>query len=203
MISLNSRGQTTDRLMMPSQLDRVRQAFLWPFTHRYAAPIWFVLRLYAGWIWLQFGINKLQSGWLTSDPIGGIFKYIAKGTLPVPFAPFRDLATWMLDAGITPYISHAMPFLELAVGLAFISGVLLVPAAIGGTLLVLNIILSGAGSFAFDMRMITINVLLIMAFRVSSLIGFERLAVRILTAAIRPLRTALAARSQPKNARRA
>jgi uncharacterized membrane protein YphA (DoxX/SURF4 family) len=202
MITLPRLSSTTDtgRLAARSPLARLAGIVTWPFTHRYASPIWLALRLYAAWIWFQFGMNKLQAGWLTGDPIGGIFKHVAGGELPVPWEPFRGLAAWMLEAGLTPHISHAMPFLELAVALAFASGVLVVPAAVGGILLLINIQLSGTGSLAFDLRMIVIHALLVLAFRVVGAIGFERLALRILAAAknvVRPARPAPALQPAP------
>src|SRR5688500_3378968 len=86
---------------------RALQAIRWPFTHRYAAPIWLALRLYLGWIWLQFSIGKFQGGWLTSDPIGGMLTSIAKGILPVPLPFYRSVAAALLDMVLSPLISHA------------------------------------------------------------------------------------------------
>jgi uncharacterized membrane protein YphA (DoxX/SURF4 family) len=157
---------------------QILQALHWPFTHRYAAPGWLALRLYLGWVWLQFSISKFQSGWLTSDPIGMLFTSIAKGSLPVPLPFYRDIAASLLGLGVSPLISHIMPFLELAVALAFLSGVLVTPAAVGAILLNTNIILSGIGILAFDGRIIVIQLLLIMARRVAGQIGLERLLMR-------------------------
>ena len=157
---------------------QIRQALYWPFTHRYTAAGWLALRLYLGWVWLQFSISKFQSGWLTSDPIGMLFTSIAKGSLPVPLPFYRDIAATLLSLGVSPLISHIMPFLELAVGLAFLSGVLVTPAAVGAILLNTNIILSGVGILAFDGRIIVLQMLLIMARRVAGQIGLERLLVR-------------------------
>ena len=50
------------------------------------------------------------------------------------------------------------------------------PASIGGILLVLNVILMGIGTLAFDGRVILIHVLLIAAYGSARVIGFERLA---------------------------
>jgi thiosulfate dehydrogenase [quinone] large subunit len=175
-------------------LERARTIVTWPFVNRYAAPIWLALRLYIGWIWLQFGIRKIETGWLTSDPMGGVLRQIAKGNLPVPWAPFRDFAAFLVDAGLTPYLSMSMPFMELAVGLAFLSGILVAPAAFGGALLLLNFILSGIGTLAFDGRLLLGHLLLLLAFRVAGLIGFERLALRALTLAAARLNIPLSAR---------
>ncbi len=154
-------------------LARSIHALRWPFTHRYAAPIWLALRLYLGWIWLQFGIDKLQAGWLTKDAIGPLLKLGAEGVLPLPLPIYGRVAALLLDLGVTPLISFAMPLLELAVALAFLSGVLVAPAAIGATLLNINIILSGIGQLAFDGRMIALQLLLLMAWPVAERIGLR------------------------------
>lgn len=154
-------------------LARSIHALRWPFTHRYAAPIWLALRLYLGWIWLQFGIDKLQAGWMTKDAIGPMLKLGVEGTLPLPLPIYGQVAAFLLGLGVTPLISFAMPLLELAVALAFLSGVLVVPAAIGAILLNLNIILSGIGQLAFDGRLIALQLLLILAWPVAERIGLR------------------------------
>jgi thiosulfate dehydrogenase (quinone) large subunit len=166
-----------------SPLARVRALAAWPFTNRYASPIWFALRLYLGWIFMQFGWRKLEAGWLTSDPMGTVIGQIAAGKLPVSFAPFRDFCAFLMDAGLTPYLSMSMPFMELAVGLSFFSGILVVPAAVGASILLVNFILSGIGTLAFEGRILLGLVLLMLAYRVVSVIGLQELTLRILGAA--------------------
>jgi thiosulfate dehydrogenase [quinone] large subunit len=154
----------------------------WPFVSRYASPLWLVLRLYLGWAWLQFSLGKFSSGWLISDPIGDMFKLIAASTLPVPLPFYRDVARMLLDAGVSPLISHTMPFLELAVALSFLSGVLVVPAAVGAILLNANILLSGIGVLTLDGRFIALQLLMIVAWRVVGLIGFQPVLARLFQA---------------------
>ncbi|HWQ15515.1 MAG TPA: hypothetical protein VNL77_22125 [Roseiflexaceae bacterium] len=178
MMPIHDRTNASPRAV--SLLGRARAIVTWPFTSRYTSPLWLALRLYIGWIWLQFGWRKIETGWLTADPMGDVLKQIAKGNLPVPWAPFRGFAAFLVDAGLTPLLSHSMPFMEIAVALSFISGILVVPAAIGGALLLVNFILSGIGTLAFDGRLLVGHVLLALAFPVVGLIGFERLALRVL-----------------------
>jgi len=160
----------------------------WPFTNRLSSPIWLALRLYIAWIWYQMSMGKFQAGWLTSDPVGQMFKLIEKGTIAVPLPFYRGVAGALLDAGISPIISHSMPFLEMAVALSLATGVLVPAAAVGAILLNINIILSGIGTPAFDGPIIASQVLFVMSYRVVGGIGFERLAQRILSAALRLVR---------------
>ena len=117
-----------------------------------------------------------------SDPIGAMFKLIAAGTLPVPLPFYQDIARMLLEAGVSPLISHAMPFLELAVALSFLSGVLVVPAAVGAILLNANILLSGIGALALDGQFIALQFLMIVAWRVVDLIGFQPLLASLFRA---------------------
>ena len=162
----------------------------WPFTHHLSSPIWLALRLYIAWIWFQMSMGKFQAGWLTSDPVGQMFKAIEKGTIAVPLPFYRGVAGALLDAGISPIISHSMPFLEMAVALSLATGVLVPVAAVGAILLNINIILSGIGTPAFDGPIIAAQVLFVMSYRVVGGIGFERLAQRILNAALHLVRPA-------------
>src|SRR5215213_3071190 len=162
----------------------------WPFTNRLSSPIWLALRLYIAWIWYQMSMGKFQAGWLTSDPVGQMFKAIEKGSIAVPLPFYRGVAGALLDAGVSPFISHSMPFLELAVALSLATGVLAPVAAVGAILLNINIVLSGIGTPAFDGPIIAAEVLFVMAYRVVGSIGFEQLARRILSAALNLVRPA-------------
>ena len=162
----------------------------WPFTNRLSSPIWLALRLYIAWIWFQMSMGKFQAGWLTSDPVGQMFKAIANGTIAVPLPFYRGVAGALLDAGVSPMISHSMPFLEMAVALSLATGVLVPAAAVGAILLNINIVLSGIGTPAFDGPIIAAEVLFVMSYRVVGGIGFERLARRMLSAALHLVRPA-------------
>jgi thiosulfate dehydrogenase (quinone) large subunit len=172
----------------PSMLGRLLTLVRAPFTHVYASPIWLAVRLYLGYMWFWMGVQKLQIGFLSSDPIGPILKAVADGTLKVPAEFFRPVAGLLVESGLTPLISFSMPFLEIAVALSFVTGVLVVPAAVGATLLNIIFVLSGIGHIKLDGRFIALQVLLILAFRIVGTIGLEKLATRILMAALVALR---------------
>jgi thiosulfate dehydrogenase (quinone) large subunit len=185
--------------MQPSILSRLVTLVRTPFTHVYASPIWLAVRLYLGYMWFWMGVQKLQIGFLSSDPIGPILKAVADGTLKVPAEFFRPVAGLLVDSGLTPLISFSMPFLEIAVALSFVTGVLVVPAAVGATLLNIIFVLSGIGQIRLDGRFIALQLLLILAYRIVGTIGFQKLATRMFLAALVALRikkaTPAAARS--------
>jgi uncharacterized membrane protein YphA (DoxX/SURF4 family) len=183
MISTSQQPSTTYTSNGTTLVQRVIGAIRWPFTNRLTSPLWLALRLYIAWIWFQMSISKFQAGWLTGDPIAALFKLIEKGTIAVPLPFYRGVAGALLDAGISPYLSHSMPFLEMAVALSLLTGVLVPAAAVGAILLNINIVLSGMGVPAFDGPIIAAEILFVMSYRVVGGIGFERLALRIVKAA--------------------
>jgi len=174
----HQRSSNDEPTTVPTLWARTRAMLRWPFTNRLASVLWLALRLCLGWIWLQFSLDKFQSGWLSRDPIGAIMQQIAKGTLLVPLAFYHDVARMLLGLGVTPLISHVMPFLELSVALAFLSGVLIVPAAIGSIVLNLNILLSGIGVLRLDGRFIVTEILFVLAWRIVGMIGVQQLLGR-------------------------
>src|SRR6266545_811760 len=175
IITPHQRSSNDEPTTVPTLWARTRAVLRWPFTNRFASLLWLALRLCLGWVWLQFSLDKFQSGWLTSDPIGAIMQQIAKGTLPVPLAFYRDVARTLLGLGVT---------------LAFLSGVLVVPAAIGSILLNVNILLSGIGVLKLDGRFVVTEVLFILAWRVVGMIGVQQLLGRRLRAVRHTLRPA-------------
>jgi thiosulfate dehydrogenase [quinone] large subunit len=160
----------------------------WPFTSRYTAPLWLALRLYIGWIFFQMGLNKMEAGWLNSDPTGDLLKLVANGKIPVPFEFYRGVADLLIGAGVTSVLSYTMPFMELAIALAFFSGVLTPLAAFGAILLNINFILAGIGQIGLDGPIIIANIMFILSYRVVGVIGFEKLALRILKVGVAKLR---------------
>jgi thiosulfate dehydrogenase [quinone] large subunit len=167
---------------------RLRAVARWPFTSSSASPIWLAVRLYLGYVWLTMGMDKIGSGFLTGDPIGQMLGFAGSGALPVPVEAYRPVARWLVELGVTPLLSHSMPFLEIAVALAFISGILVVPAAVGAVFLNLNFLLSGVGIVALDGRCIALQLLLILAFRVAGYIGVQRMAGLFLKRFVNALR---------------
>ncbi|HEX2080580.1 MAG TPA: hypothetical protein VHG08_22945 [Longimicrobium sp.] len=143
----------------------------WPFRSPLTSPVWLMLRIYLASIWLQFGVAKLRGGWLRGDALEALLKAVAEGQTPVPFPFYSRVAELLVATGMDGVLSILIPLAELAVATAFLSGVLLVPAAIGAILLNLNLILAGVASIHFDGRIIALQVLLLLAWRVAGYLG--------------------------------
>jgi len=168
---------------------QLRTIVCWPFGNRFASPIWLLVRLYLGYVWFTMGYSKLSAGFLTADPTGDMLKLVGDGLMPVPIEAYRPVARWLVDLGVTPLLSHSMPFLEMAVALAFISGILIAPAALGAIFLNANFLLSGVAITQLDIRCITLQLLLILAFQIAGYLGAQRIAMRVVRAGVGAIRT--------------
>lgn len=150
----------------------------WPFRSPLASPVWLALRVYLASVWLQFGIGKIRGGWLDGDALQGLLSAVAAGHTPAPFPAYARVAELLVATGMDSALSVLIPLAEVAVAAAFISGVLLVPAAIAATLLNLNLILSGIASIHFDGRIIAMQLMLLLAWRVAGYLGLGTLVAR-------------------------
>lgn len=150
----------------------------WPFRSLLTSPAWLVLRLYLASVWLQFGIGKIRGGWLDGDGLHALLGAVAAGQTPAPFPFYARVAELLVATGMDRVLSVAIPLVEVAVALAFITGILLVPAAIAATLLNVNLVLSGVASIHFDGRIIALQVLMLLAWRVAGYLGLGTLLRR-------------------------
>lgn len=176
---------------MPANAPAVR-LLAWPFRSRRSSLLWLAVRFYLGSVWLQFGVGKLRSGWLATNPMGSLLGAVAEGHTPAPFGVVRPVARLLLDLGVDPVLSVLIPIAEVALGIALVAGVLLVPASVGATLLNLSLILAGIASVRFDGRMVVLQLLLLAAWPVAGRLGIARAA-----ALYRRRRAPDAARPQP------
>ena len=159
---------------------RIRAIVRWPFASPLAAPLWLALRVYLGSIWLQFGLTKVRTGWLTANPMEEILTLVAKGLTPTPVPVYRRVAELLLALELDRVLSVAIPLLEIGFAAAFFAGVVLVPAAIAACLLNLNLLLSGIATWDFDGRVIGLQLLLLLAWRVAGYLGMGESVGRLL-----------------------
>lgn len=143
----------------------------WPFRSTVTSPVWLVLRIYLASIWMQFGVAKLKGGWLKGDALESLLGAVAEGQTPAPFPFYPRVAEILVATGMDAVLCILIPLVEVAVASAFLTGVMLVPAAIAAILLNLNLILAGIASVNFDGRIIALQVLLLAAWRVAGYLG--------------------------------
>jgi uncharacterized membrane protein YphA (DoxX/SURF4 family) len=148
----------------------------WPFRSTVASPAWLVLRMYLASIWMHFGVAKLRGGWLRGgwlrgDALESLLGAVADGHTPAPFPFYPRVAEILVATGMDAVLCILIPLAEVAVATAFLTGVMLVPAAICAILLNLNLILAGIASVNFDGRIIGLQLLLLAAWRVAGYLG--------------------------------
>lgn len=160
---------------MRTTLTGIQALLRWAFANRRSSALWLALRVYLGSVWLQFGVAKLRDGWLGGNPLHDLLGAVARGHTPTPFPAYRRVAAALLDVGADRAMSIAIPLLEVGVAVAFFAGVLLVPAAVGASLLNLNLVLSGIATLSFDGRIIALQLLLLAGWRVAGHLGVARL----------------------------
>lgn len=148
----------------------------WPFRSRVTSPVWLVLRVYLASIWMHFGLAKIRGGWLRGDALDALLQAVAEGHTPAPFPFYSDVARVLVETGMAGVLSVLIPIAEVAVATAFLTGVALIPAAICAILLNTNLILAGIASINFDGRIIALQVLLLLAWRVAGYLGLGKRA---------------------------
>jgi uncharacterized membrane protein YphA (DoxX/SURF4 family) len=163
---------------MRAQTLRRFRLLSWPFRSPFSSPLWLGLRIYLGMVWMNFGLGKIQAGWLTSNPLRPLLTAVAEGQTATPLDFYTRVAGLMVHTGADAVLSVLIPLAEVAVAISFLSGVLLVPAAIVAIGINVNLILAGIASVHFDGRIIVMQVLLLAAWRVAGLLGLATLVKR-------------------------
>lgn len=156
---------------MRARTSRPIGLMIWPFRSPVTSPLWLVLRIYLASIWMQFGVAKLRGGWLKGDALEALLQAVADGQTPAPFPFYARVAEFLVATGLDGLVCILIPLAEVAVATAFLTGVMLVPAAICAILLNTNLILAGVASIHFDGRIIALQLLLLAAWRVAGYLG--------------------------------
>lgn len=150
---------------------------------RRSAPLWLVVRLYLGWLWLSAGYEKLLNpAWFGSNA-GAAMQGFVQGALSKTTDAHPDVQMWyasFLQHTVLPHLwiwSHAITFGEMAVGLGLIVGLFTGTAAFFGFFMNLNFML--AGSISTNPIMMVIALCIMAAWRVAGYWGLDRYASRI------------------------
>lgn len=147
-------------------------------TTRYAW-LWALLRIYLGYQWLTAGWHKVTGeGWVDG---GAALKGFWMNAVKVPGPParppitydwYREFIQLLLDNGTYTWFARVIAYVEVAVGICLILGVLTGFAALGGAFMNFNFMLAGTSST--NPVLFLIAVLLILAWKVSGYWGIDR-----------------------------
>jgi thiosulfate dehydrogenase [quinone] large subunit len=141
-----------------------------------SSVLWFVVRMYAGALWLLAGWEKVTSpAWGTSGKAltGFVMGALAKASGDHPAV--QGWYAWFLQHVVLPnagFFSFLVTWGEVAVGVGLLLGILTGIAAGFGVLMNLNYLL--AGTVSINPILGVLGLFLVLSWRVCGWIGFDR-----------------------------
>ena len=154
------------------------------FSDRRLAPVWFLVRIYVGFSWLDAGWHKIiDTGAKTNyildgAGIAGFWQRIvaipvAPGKSAITYDWYRGLIQFMVENHWEGFFGKLIAFGETAVGLGLIVGAFVGIAAVGGAFMNLNFLL--AGSASTNPVLLLLGFLLVLAWKTAGFIGLDRI----------------------------
>lgn len=147
------------------------------------AWLWLILRVYLGYSWLTSGWGKITNpAWGTGGPLRGFWENAIAipetGRPPIAFDWYRSFIQFMLENQWYEWFAELVMYGELLVGIALILGAFTGIAAFAGSFMNWNFIMAGAAST--NGVMLTLAVLLILAWKVAGWYGLDRWLLTLL-----------------------
>ena len=142
------------------------------------AWIWLILRLYAGYEWIEAGYEKLNSPAWTGAQAGVGLAGFVKGALSKTTGANPDVQTWyalFLQHAVLPHAalwSYLVSYGETLVGVALVLGIFTGIAAFFGSFMNMNYLLAGAVST--NPILLLIAAFLILAWKTAGWWGVDR-----------------------------
>ena len=155
------------------------------FQSTLASWFWLIVRVYAGWQFLEAGWHKFNTpAWVngSGDGILGFWKG-ALATTPqgqpvITYDWYRSFIQFLLDTNSAGWFSYVIVGGELAVGLGLILGAFVGIAATGG--LLMNMAFMLAGSTSTNPVLAILGILLILAWKNAGYVGLDRFLLPML-----------------------
>jgi thiosulfate dehydrogenase (quinone) large subunit len=150
------------------------------FNSSRAAWLWLPLRIYLGYQWLDAGMHKVtEPGWVvTGESLKGFWERIvvvpdaASGArAAINYDWYRSFIQMLLNAEAYTWFGKLIAYGELLIGIALIVGAFTGFAALAGATMNFNFML--AGSASSNPVLFFIAILLILAWKVSGLVGAD------------------------------
>ena len=147
------------------------------------AWLWLILRVYLGYSWLTSGWGKITNpAWATGGPLRGFWENAVEvpetGRPAIAFDWYRSFIQFMLDNQWYEWFAELVMYGELLVGIALILGAFTGIAAFAGSFMNWNFIMAGAAST--NGLMLTLAILLILAWKVAGWYGLDRWLLTLL-----------------------
>ncbi len=153
-------------------------------TDRRAAFLWLPLRLWLGLQWIQASLHKFADpGWMqTGASLKGFWAHAVAipqtGSPAIAFDWYRSFLQMMLNAQAYTWFAKVVPVGEFLIGLGLILGAFTGIAAFFGAFMNWNFMM--AGSASTNPMLFVIAVGLILAWKVSGLIGADSILLPLL-----------------------
>jgi thiosulfate dehydrogenase [quinone] large subunit len=154
------------------------------------AWVWLILRLYAGWEWLQAGWGKLHSVAWTGPQAGASITGFVNGALSETGGAHPNVQAWygaFLRDVVLPHAvvwSYLISWGEFLVGIALILGIFTGIAAFFGSFMNMNYLLAGAVST--NPILFAIATWLVLAWKIAGWWGLDRWVLPALGTPWRP-----------------
>lgn len=148
------------------------------------APLWLLVRVYLGYLWLSSGIEKLIGGGWVGQGAGGAVGGFAQGALQQVGGEHPQVTQWyarFLEGVVIPnatLFSYVVVFGEILVGLGLIVGLFTGIAAFFGAFMNAGFLF--AGTAGANPLMFILAILLMLAWRVAGWWGLDRWALPLL-----------------------
>lgn len=148
------------------------------FADRRMTPVWLLVRVYLGYLWLAEGIGKIMEGGWIGAGAGGAVKGFAQGALQQTGGEHPQVTGWyagFLENVVIPnaaLFSYLVTFGEILVGLGLIAGLFTGIAAFFGAFMNASFIF--AGTAGANPLMFIMAILLMLAWRVAGYWGLDR-----------------------------
>jgi thiosulfate dehydrogenase [quinone] large subunit len=145
------------------------------------AWLWLILRLYAGWQWLEAGWGKWHDATWTGDKAGTALSGFVQGALTKSGGARPDVQiwyAWFLQHVVQAYPlawSYLVPIGETLVGVALILGLFTGIAAFFGSFMNMNYLL--AGTVSINPLLFVIATWLVLAWKTAGWWGLDRWAL--------------------------
>jgi thiosulfate dehydrogenase [quinone] large subunit len=141
------------------------------------AWLWLIIRVYLGYSWLTSGWGKITNpAWRTGGPLRGFWENAVSipeaGRPPIAFDWYRNFIQFMLENQWYEWFADLVMYGEFLVGIALILGAFIGIAAFAGSFMNWNFIMAGAAST--NGLMLTLAIILILAWKVAGWYGLDR-----------------------------
>ncbi len=169
------------------------------------ALVWFALRLYIGYDWIEAASHKVTDpGWVDTGKSLQAF-WVKAATIPAPpakpavtFDWYRGFLQLLIDSGSSSWFGKVIAYGELLVGIALVAGAFVGVAAVAGAFMNMNFML--AGSASSNPILFLGAALLILAWKTAGYIGLDSILLPALGTPWKAREPKETARSVPRPA---